>query len=252
MLLAEDTPTNQVLISRMLAQMGAEVEVAENGVEALHWLEREDFDIALIDIEMPRLSGIDVIRALRSQNRLHAAMPIVAVTAYVLRSHREAIYAAGADAILPKPIDGIDALGKAIRAALDRRAARAEAVPAVPACTEVVDHSRLAHLLEIAGADSAAELLNRLSSDLRRAERGLQAGLATADRATIRAETHVLIALAGAVGAVGLQKLAEALNTSAHRDDDPGRDALGRAALSLVDRLIAVVATERARLEVVS
>ena len=84
--------------------MGAEFEMAADGVEALHWLERENFDIALIDIEMPRLSGIEVIRQLRANHRLHSPMPIVAVTAYVLRANREAIYAAGADAILSKPL----------------------------------------------------------------------------------------------------------------------------------------------------
>ncbi len=61
-LVAEDSPTNQAIIGHMLTKMGAEFEVAEDGVEALHWLEREDFDILLIDIEMPRLSGIEVIR----------------------------------------------------------------------------------------------------------------------------------------------------------------------------------------------
>jgi two-component system, OmpR family, aerobic respiration control sensor histidine kinase ArcB len=247
-LVAEDNPTNQAIIGHMLTKMGAEFEVAEDGVEALHWLEREDFDIALIDIEMPRLSGIDVIRALRSNDRLHSHMPIVAVTAYVLRANREAIYAAGADAILPKPLSGLETFGAAIAAALSRRsAAMAEAVPNVEEAGAELDRARFDHLMEIAGPESSRELLDRLCSDLRRAERGLLAGLAAGDRASIRAETHVLIALAGAVGADRLQRLAERLNASAHRRDDPARGDMGQQALALIDRLITFVATERAR-----
>lgn len=246
-LLADDTPTNQLLIGRMLADMGAEVEYAEDGVEALHWLEREDFDIALIDIEMPRLSGIEVIRTLRARDRLHAKMPIVAVTAYVLRANREAIYSAGADAILSKPISGIEALGMAIRSAIEKRSN--DTVDAAAAeCCEPFDRATFDHLIDIAGPESAQELLTRLASDLRRAERGLFAGLATADRASIRAETHVLIALAGAVGATALLRLSEALNASAQRRDDPSRENLGRETLAQIDKLIGFVATEHASL----
>jgi two-component system, OmpR family, aerobic respiration control sensor histidine kinase ArcB len=247
-LLAEDSPTNQLIIGQMLSQMGAAFEVAADGLEALHWLEREDFDIALIDIEMPRLSGIEVIRQLRANDRLHSHMPIVAVTAYVLRANREAIYASGADAILSKPIPSIEALGQAISGALDRRSDNTEPKAVIGEIVPELDRARFDHLMEIAGPGAVRELLDRLGSDLRRAERSLFAGITARDRSVIRAETHVLIALAGAVGADRLMKLAETLNGSAHRRDDPARDALGSDTMAAVDRLINVVATERARL----
>ncbi len=246
-LVAEDSPTNQAIIGHMLTRMGAEFEIAADGVEAMQWLEREDFDIALIDIEMPRLSGIDVIRQLRSNDRLHSHMPIVAVTAYVLRANREAIYAAGADAILAKPLAGLETFGTAVAAALKRRALPdTEAEPAREGAE--LDRARFDHLIEIAGPENARELLDRLCADLRRAERGLFAGLSTGNRATVRAETHVLIALAGAVGAERLQRLAERLNAAAHRRDDSGRNEFGEEALAQIDRLITFVASERARM----
>jgi len=256
-LVADDTPTNQAVIGNMLTRMGAEFEVAEDGVEALHWLEREHFDVALIDIEMPRLNGIEVIRAVRAAGRTHANMPIIAVTAYVMRQDRERIYAAGADAMLAKPLPGIEMFGMAIAAALARRDALAGGgAPAgrfgiaegpAPGPAAAIDRKKFDHLLDIAGPEASRELLERLTADLGRVRENLRAALADDNRTGIRAETHVLIALAGAVGADALQSAAERLNLSAHRPQDDGRAALGAEALEGIGALIDFVAAEAAR-----
>lgn len=246
-LVAEDGETNQLIIGQMLTQMGAAYEIAADGIEALQWLERESFDIALIDIEMPRLSGIDVIRQLRTNDRLHARMPLVAFTAYVLRANREAIYAAGADAILSKPVTSPMTLGQTIVQALAHRSEIGPEGTETATGAVELDRAQFDHLLEIAGPANVRELLDRLWTDLRRAERALLAGLTAQDRTAIRAESHVLIALAGAVGAERLMRLAETLNASAHRREDPARERTGADTLAAVDRLITVVATERAR-----
>jgi CheY-like chemotaxis protein len=247
-LVADDSATNQSIMTHMLSRMGAECQVVADGVEALQRLEREDFDIALIDIEMPRLSGIEVIRSIRSNDRLHAKMPIIAVTAYIRRANREAIYAAGADSILSKPLPGTEAVGLAVAAALERSAAATTAATEIGDEVPDLDRAKFDHLLDIAGPEAGHELMERLCTDLRRCEAGLALGLNTEDRASIRAETHVLIALAGAVGAVRLQKLAEALNLSVHRRQDAGRETLGRTCMAQVDRLIAFVTAEHARM----
>lgn len=246
-LVAEDSATNQLLIGQMLASMGAEYEIAADGVQALNWLEREDFDLALIDIEMPRLGGIDVIRQLRANDRLYSRMPIVAITAYVLRANRDAIYAAGADAILAKPLGSIEAFGAAIGNVLRRAALEPEETVA-EACSEFAEFRRESfdRLLEVAGPDTTIELLQRLCVDLRSAERGLVAGIADADLAAIRAETHVLIALAGAVGAERLSKLAQTLNAVAHRREGGDLGTLGEQCLAQLDRLIHFVNQEKA------
>lgn len=246
-LVAEDSATNQLLIGQMLASMGAEYEVAADGVQALNWLEREDFDLALIDIEMPRLGGIDVIRTVRANGRLHTRMPIVAITAYVLRANRDAIYAAGADAILAKPLGSIEAFGAAIGNVL-RRAALGPEETGADCCKEFAEFRRESfdRLLDVAGPDASRELLLRLCTDLRNTERGLVAGLAEGDLAAIRSETHVLIALAGAVGAERLSKLAQTLNAVAHRREGGDLTALGEQCLAQLDRLIHFVDQEKA------
>jgi CheY-like chemotaxis protein/anti-sigma regulatory factor (Ser/Thr protein kinase) len=246
-LVAEDTPTNQTLIGSMLAKMGAEYEIASDGVEALQWLERADFDLALIDIEMPRLSGIEVIRSVRARDRLHRDMPIIAVTAYVLRANRDAIYACGADAIMAKPLSGLETFGMAIGSVLERSARRDETAEQVPSQAAELNRARFDHLIEIAGPSAARELLDRLCNDLRSAERGLIGALHSNDRDGIRSETHILIALAGAVGAEVLQGLSQSLNASAHRHDAAAMGKLGQDALDHLDRLIHFVEKQRTR-----
>lgn len=234
-LIAEDSETNQAILAQMLGELGAQVSLAPDGIAALELIEtataaQTPFGLALIDIEMPRLGGLDVIRTLRQPP--HATMPIVAVTAYVLRSNRAAIYAAGADAILSKPLETIFSTGAAIL-----KAQTAQDMIRAPQEQPHLDTARFDLLLDTAG-QNAPELLRRLIADLNGCERGLVAGLAAQDLAVIRSQTHVLLAVAGAVGAVRLQLLATALNAQAHLAPPPDMTDMGRETLSQIDLLI--------------
>lgn len=241
-LVAEDSATNRLLIERMLAHLGASSVGVADGIDALERLERDTFDLALIDIEMPRLNGIDVIRAIRES---HAAkLPIVAITAYVLRANREAIYAAGADAILAKPLGGLDSFGRALARVMRREAPSPSPRPDTET-TVTFDRATFDRLIEIAGPDGRQELLDRFASDLRRTERDLVAALKADDRATIRGATHVLIALAGAVGARRLQHQAQELNHAAHRGEGAIPGEVGNRLLADLDRLIHFIDDQR-------
>jgi len=247
-LVAEDNATNRAIIGHMLDRLGSHYEIAEDGVEALVRLGRETFDLALIDIEMPRLTGLEVIRTLRGGVSANRDLPVIAITAYVLRSNRDAIYAAGANSILAKPLAGIETFGNAIISVLNRQQVDLADIPRDEAAGRAgVPYAGLDRLLATAGPEMARELLDRLSSDLRTAERELIGGLATGDIAAIRACSHVLIALAGAVGAAMLLTLVTALNAAAHRKDTSAFARLGRDALTHLDRLISHVTHEKIR-----
>lgn len=248
-LVAEDNATNRTIIGHMLAKMGAEYEIAEDGVEALNWLGRETFDLALIDIEMPRLSGLEVIRSLRAINCRHQSMPIVAITAYVLRADRDAIYAAGADAILAKPLARIETFGKSLENVLKRNGAQVGADHPLPTAPGA-EWGGLDSLLTEAGPETGRELLVRLGSDLRTVHRDLTAGLAARDHALVRSSSHVLIALSGAVQAHELHRLARLINGAAHKRDVATAAVPGQQALAQLDRLITVVSAEKTRREV--
>jgi CheY-like chemotaxis protein len=89
-LLAEDNPTNQLVATQMLESLGASVVLAEDGAEALEILGLGTFDVLLIDIEMPRVNGIEMIRTVRGYSGPAAEVPMIALTAYVMREHRAA------------------------------------------------------------------------------------------------------------------------------------------------------------------
>ena len=141
---------------------------------------------------------------------------------------------------------GLETFGNAIAEVLRGHGPDIEvATPSTPEAGLPCDG--LARLLEAAGPDVGHELLERLSSDLRMAERDLIAGLASNDVTVIRSCTHVLIALAGAVGATALQTLVTNLNAAAHRRDTGAFARFGTETLTQLDRLISHVTHEKIR-----
>jgi two-component system, sensor histidine kinase and response regulator len=105
LLLAEDNLVNQRLAVRMLEKRGHAVVVAENGVEVLKALERNVFDLILMDIQMPGMDGIETTRAIRQQEQATGShVPIIALTAHAFRGDRERCVEAGMDDYVSKPI----------------------------------------------------------------------------------------------------------------------------------------------------
>jgi len=220
LLVAEDNQTNQTILRSLLSGMGAEAVFVADGVAALEMLDTRPFDLALIDIEMPRLSGIGVMQAVRARTDPVARMPMVALTAYVLRDNREAIYAAGADGIIGKPISSGAEFGRAILRYAGRPAGMAEPEDVLAGDAGLgpkMDHARFDALLKIAGAQGSVELLHRVHEDLTSVQRALDTGVGRGDLSDIRAQTHILIAISGAVGADRLYRLAEVLNIATKR-----------------------------------
>ena len=221
-LVAEDNLTNQAILRGLLCGMRAEVVFVADGAAALEMLDSRPFDIALIDIEMPRLSGLQVMQAVRARGDAVAAMPMVALTAYVLRDNREAIYDAGADGIIGKPISSGADFGRAILRYAGRPAGLPEPEDVLAhgvgmgSLGQKMDVPRFDALIEVAGADRA-ELLERLHCDLCAVLQALDHALDAGNLAEIRAQTHILIAVSGAVGADRLYRLAEVLNIAAKR-----------------------------------
>ena len=104
-LLAEDNLVNQRLATRLLEKRGHHVAVAGNGQEALAALEREDFDLVLMDVQMPEMDGFEATAAIRQKENMNGRhLPIVALTAHAMKGDREKCLAAGMDDYLSKPI----------------------------------------------------------------------------------------------------------------------------------------------------
>jgi CheY-like chemotaxis protein len=217
-----------------------------DGAAAQRALARGGFDLAIVDVNLPGQSGLEAIAATRALPDARAHVPVLAATAYVLRTKREEIYAAGADGILAKPIVSLVAFAEAVAAILPRSAT--VAAPAPEAMGDEADPApRLAHLAEIAGPDGRLELLERLDADLRCASEGLDAAQTARDPARIRSHSHVLISLTGAVGAERLQAAMEALNCAAHDGEWSAIDRILAAAAAPLAALRCTISAQHAR-----
>ncbi|MFZ5352244.1 MAG: response regulator [Bacillota bacterium] len=101
-LVVEDDDVNQLVLTKYLKAQGYTVNAVVNGQEAIELLEREAYDLVLMDIQMPVMNGIEATRALRSRG---IDVPIVAVTAYAMDKDKETFLSAGADDYIAKPFD---------------------------------------------------------------------------------------------------------------------------------------------------
>ncbi len=104
-LVADDDRVNQALVVRLLEKQGHEASTVGNGRDALVRLEKQDFDLALIDVEMPEMGGFETMALIREKESTTGAhLPIIAMTAHAMKGDQERCLAAGADAYVSKPV----------------------------------------------------------------------------------------------------------------------------------------------------
>lgn len=106
-LVAEDSPTNQTLIALLLKRFGLEVTMAEDGREAVDKALGREFDLILMDIQMPHINGYEATRILRREG---ITVPIIALTAYAMKGDKRKCVSAGCSDYLPKPLSRKDLL----------------------------------------------------------------------------------------------------------------------------------------------
>jgi CheY-like chemotaxis protein/HPt (histidine-containing phosphotransfer) domain-containing protein len=104
-LLAEDNVVNQRLVVKLMQKHGHKLVAVSNGVEALDVLERETFDVVLMDVQMPEMGGFEATARLREREKSTGQhVPVIAMTAHALKGDRERCLEAGMDDYVPKPI----------------------------------------------------------------------------------------------------------------------------------------------------
>ncbi len=130
-LLAEDNRINQMLVRTMLQKMGHTVVVADNGRVAVDAVAERDFDVVLMDMQMPEMDGEEATRVIRTMPPPKCRLPIFALTADAMVEHRERYFQAGVNDLVPKPIDW-----QVLSVALAKHTAHADPTP--PMDTEAV------------------------------------------------------------------------------------------------------------------
>jgi CheY-like chemotaxis protein len=103
-LLAEDNVVNQKLALRILQQMGYRADLASNGLEAVESVERQTYDVILMDVQMPEMDGLEASRRITAKWSASQRPRIVAMTANAMQGDREMCLSAGMDDYLTKPI----------------------------------------------------------------------------------------------------------------------------------------------------
>jgi CheY-like chemotaxis protein len=110
-LLVEDNPVNQKVAAALLRKRGHEVCIANDGIEALEAIERGPFDVVLMDIQMPRMGGLEATGVIRERERVTGGhLPILALTALAMHGDGEKCLLAGMDGYVTKPITAADLL----------------------------------------------------------------------------------------------------------------------------------------------
>jgi PAS domain S-box-containing protein len=224
-LLAEDNAVNQKVALRILAQMGYRADVAANGLEAIEAVERQTYDVVLMDVQMPELDGFEASREIN--RRWPAARPrIVAMTANAMQGDRELCVAAGMDDYVAKPIRVEELVAALERSPAHRDAAppTGPAEPAAPAAG-AIDRAVFERLVATTGGPFVAELIDTFGEDARELLATLRRTLAATDRDAFRRAAHSLKSTAESLGATGLAALARELEVAARAGSLDGAGA---------------------------
>jgi CheY-like chemotaxis protein/HPt (histidine-containing phosphotransfer) domain-containing protein len=261
-LVAEDNVVNQQVALLLLKKLGYRADMAADGLEALQALERESYDVVLMDVQMPNLDGLEATR------RIHQRWPqgqrphVIAATANAMREEREDCLAAGMDDYLSKPIR-MEELAAALRRCRPHlsppppapvresgggsQASSAEPEPQGPPLPAGVLHPpALERLLEIIGDDPdlLRALIDTFLRDVPRliddARRGLQQGQAD----EVRRAAHTLKSNGATFGATTFSELGRELESLA-------RSGALEGAAELIERLEAEYESVRTALEAV-
>jgi PAS domain S-box-containing protein len=223
-LLAEDNLVNQRLAVRLLEKAGHTVTVAENGREALAALERDAFDVVLMDVQMPELGGLEATRLLRQGERdTGRHTPVIAMTAHALKGDRERCLEAGMDDYVCKPVRAQDlfaALARTVAVGQDSNPDRPcqDWNPDPQTAAPVLDTAEL-----LDRVDNDRGLLKELVDVFLETSPGVQTeiGLAIANRdaATLHRLAHTLKGMVGQFGAKAAFEVAQSLEALGRQGD---------------------------------
>ena len=215
-LLAEDNLVNQKLAVGVLSRFGHQVTVVGDGQSAFDALEHDDFDVVLMDVQMPVVDGLvatEMIRGREQEGQSH--IPIIAMTAHAMQGDREKCLAAGMDEYIPKPIR-INVLREKLTAVLTQLDGEVAAAPdcvAPPADEETTASSALDWnhaTVTVAGDESLLrELVTIYLGESRALMEQLAVAMAESDTALLLRTAHTLKGASISVGAHRIADLAQ-------------------------------------------
>jgi two-component system, sensor histidine kinase and response regulator len=199
-LIAEDNYVNRIYVERLLAHSGHQVTVAVDGMQVLEAYDAGEYDLVLMDCQMPELDGYEATRAIRRREEQagRARTPIVAMTAAATEDIRRKCLQSGMDDYLTKPLAGAE---------LERALSRWLPAPARPPTDDTLDADRLEDLRALFPGEEATEMLVQLVAELGNDVGRLDASLKGGDGAGAVAAAH---SIRGSAQLIGAGRLADA------------------------------------------
>ncbi|MCT2418667.1 aerobic respiration two-component sensor histidine kinase ArcB [Pantoea sp. 22096] len=212
-LLVEDIELNVIVARSVLEKLGCSVEVAMTGSEALAMFDPLEFDLVLLDIQLPDMTGLDVSRAIRQQYQGTHLPPLVALTANVLKDKKE-YFDAGMDDVLSKPL-AVPALTAMIKKYWDYQAdSEEETADASDDKTRMLlDVAMLEQYIELVGPGLITQSLTMFEKMMPDYLAVLESNLMARDQKGIAEEGHKIKGAAGSVGLQRLQMLAKQIQS---------------------------------------
>ena len=248
-LLAEDNPVNQQVAATMLRKRGHQVDVVDNGRDAVTAVAKSNYDIVLMDIQMPEMDGMEATAEIRKTKK-GEKLPIVALTAHALSGDREKYLAAGMSGYLSKPFKPHElfaaaegwAAGVEGEAVGIREPERREEPAAPPAA----DLERLRRELTEAGAaDALGPILDTFLADAPKRMETLIAAVRSGDTTAIAKGAHAFKSAAATIGAVGLAKMLADIEHQGKAKTVDGLGQLVDQAKTETDRVLEQVTAAR-------
>ena len=210
-LLVEDNAVNQKVVLAILSKRGFHVEIAANGLEALTALQKNVFDLVLMDVQMPYMDGIEATRKIREELGLRD-LPIIAMTAHAMTGDRERCIEAGMNDYASKPVNPttlVHTIMRYLDAAVEQPAPVAVEAPAIPGVSplQTIDHGLAARLTDNDNNLFQGMLLLFLQMAPERIEK-IQTAIARNDRNAIEREVRKIRSAAERIAAVSVAESA--------------------------------------------
>lgn len=216
-LLVEDIELNVVVARSVLEKLGSSVDVAMTGQEALAMFDPDEFDLVLLDIQLPDMTGLDVARELRVRYGQQTLPPLVALTANVLKDKKDYLDA-GMDDVLSKPL-AVPALTAIIKRYWDAPEtgvldAVVEATTDASAVESMLDVAMLQQYLDLVGPSLIHQSLDMFEQMMPGYLEVLESNMTARDQKGIAEEGHKIKGAAGSVGLRHLQQVAQQIQTT--------------------------------------
>jgi CheY-like chemotaxis protein/HPt (histidine-containing phosphotransfer) domain-containing protein len=221
LLLAEDNAINRLLAATLLAGAGYAVDIAEDGLQAIEAIRCTNYDLVIMDVQMPKVDGVQATKAVRCLGDGKGRMPIIALTANAMAGDRELYLRAGMNDYVTKPLDPESFL-RTVAAWIDagESAPTAEAQPGMVDHTlPLVDEASLGGLQAMIPHDKFQEIITGYLDGAREGLAKIETMTAARDFAGIIREAHDFKGTSGNFGARRLYGLADQLERVAKAGD---------------------------------